>query len=134
MVHTFLSYSKKCDYSCGPIPWSFAQKKNTSVCKSTVRYPILSSLKSCISGNKKSTIKFVPWEDIGFTILAGNPENSQKNQKICKIYELEFFHIVWSKINSKYIFLFVMSSGIPPHVFLFRIFHLYKKTFFVTHS
>ncbi len=48
-----------------------------------------------------------------------------KNQNICKIWKfcgLDFFPIIRSKINSKYIFLFVMSSRIRPHVsFLFCI-------------
>ncbi len=39
-----------------------------------------------------------------------------KNQKICKFCGLEFFPIIWSKMNSKYIFLFVMSSRIRPHI------------------
>jgi hypothetical protein len=30
LVHTFLTYSKSCDYSCGPIPWSFSGKKQVS--------------------------------------------------------------------------------------------------------
>jgi hypothetical protein len=51
-----------------------------------------------------------------------------KNQKICKFCGLECFPIIWSKMNFKYIFLFVMSSRIRPHVSCYL--HLYKKFFF----
>jgi hypothetical protein len=54
------------------------------------------------------------WRDIGLTILAENSKNPEKpkNLQNLQILWTLFFLIIWTEMNSKYIFLFVMTSRI----------------------
>ncbi len=63
---------------------------------------------------KKSAINIVPLGRYRSHNFSWKSRKFVKNQKICKFCGLEFFHIIWSKINSKYIFLFFKSSHIRP--------------------
>jgi hypothetical protein len=68
---------------------------------------------------KKSAITIVPsgrYRSYSFSWKSWKFEKNQKNWKICKFCGLDFFPIIWSKMNSKYIFLFFTSSRIRPHV------------------
>jgi hypothetical protein len=68
---------------------------------------------------KKTAINIVPfgrYRSHNFSWKSWKFVKNQKNCKICKFCGLDFFPIVWSKMNSKHIFLFVMSSRIRPYV------------------
>ncbi len=91
-----------------------SHKRNTSVSESTERCPIFQSLKSCICG-KKISHHYRSFGTIQVSQFQLEILKIRKNQKIRKFCGLEFFPIIWSKINFEYIFLFVMSSRIRPH-------------------
>jgi hypothetical protein len=77
---------------------------------------------------KKSAINIVPLGRYRSHNFSWKSWKFAKNRKIFKFCGLDFFHIIWSKMNSKYIFLFFMSSSIRPHASSYFAF-VQKKNF-----
>ncbi len=65
---------------------------------------------------KKLAITVVPLGRYRSHSFSWKSSKFVKNKKNCTFCGLDFFPITWSQMNSKYIFLFAMSSRIHPHI------------------
>jgi len=126
--------AKKCDYSCGPIPRSFSQRK-TQVPPNRPKGILSCRAWKVVTVVKKSAINIVPlgrYRSHSFSWKSRKFVKNQKNYKICKFCGLEFSSYYMVK-NQFQIYIHVRHELAHLPTCFFFILHLYK-IFFLRHT